>query len=267
MPNNERMFQYGKNVLVTGATSGIGLATAKYLADKGFQVYGLARHRGPEVSGVRWIQADTTKVETLEKAFDEIPELGIIIHCAGFGISGSAECTPLDAAKSQMEVNYFGVLNVNNVFLKKLRENEKSLVLITSSVAGLLPIPFQSHYSSSKYALEAYGEALAMEGKPFGIRVCIVEPGDTKTGFTKNRMHYEPESSPYFDKCVRAVQKMEKDEQEGKSPETVARVFFKQITKKKPNVRIAVGSLYKVLCFLSRVMPYPVRQFILSKMY
>ena len=166
-----------------------------------------------------------------------------------------------------MEVNYFGVLNVNSVFLRKLRENEKSLVLITSSVAGLLPIPFQSHYSSSKYALEAYGEALAMEGKPFGIRVCIVEPGDTKTGFTKNRMHHEPESSPYFESCVRAVTKMEKDEQQGKAPETVADEFLRQIIKKRPNVRIAVGAMYKVLCFLSRIMPYPVRQFILSKMY
>lgn len=264
---NKETFQYGKNVLITGASRGIGLATARLLSNSGFSVLALARHKGPEIPNVTWIEADVTDCMTLNKALSPIKKLGIVIHCAGMGISGSAELVPEEAAKRQMEVNYFGVLNVNRLILSKLRQNKKSLVIITSSVAGILPIPFQSHYSSSKYALEAYGEALAMEGKHFGIRVCLVEPGDTHTSFTTSRTHDEPKNSPYLKLCNNAVGKMENDEQNGKNPDSVARVFLKQISKRKPKIRVAVGLSYKLIAALARVLPYRFRQKIISLLY
>ena len=264
---------YSPEVLVTGASNGIGKAAALLFAEKGYHVYAMSRHCTGEVrkfdggGSITGIAADVTDPESLKKAFEKIESLGIVIHCAGMGISGSAECTSVEAAKRQMETNYFGVLNVNALALPLLRRHKRSLVIITTSFAGLVPIPFQSHYSSSKYALEAYGEALRMEAKPYGVKVCLVEPGDTRTGFTAARTHDEPKDSPYYDKCTAAVAKMEHDEMHGKSPESVARVMYAQARRYNPKVRVAVGFVYKFLAFLVRLLPAKLKQLILSAMY
>jgi short-subunit dehydrogenase len=210
---------------------------------------------------------DVTDPASISGAAEKIDELGIIVHCAGFGISGSAEMTPLERAKAQLETNYFGVLNVNNAFLPLLRKNRRSLVLITSSVAGLVAIPYQSHYSSSKYAIEAYAQALRMEASQFGVRVALVEPGDTKTGFTKARTSDEPEDSPYYEQCKGAVEHMAHDEQNGKSPDSVAKVFLKLAFRKNPPIRCAVGFDYKTLAFLVKILPARLANWIVKMIY
>lgn len=266
-------YVYNPKVLVTGASNGIGKETAVLFAKNGYKVWALSRHCEASVQefegggSITGIAADVTDPESLKKALSVIDELGIVIHCAGMGVSGSAECTPIEAARKQIETNYFGVLNVNAQVLPLLRKNPRSLVLITTSFAGLVPIPYQSHYSSSKYALEAYGEALRMEAKPFGVKVCLVEPGDTKTGFTAARTHNEPETSPYYDQCTKSVAKMEHDEMHGKSPMSVAKVFLSQAKRKNPKVRVAVGFVYKLLAFLVRILPSRLRQTVLSMLY
>ncbi len=259
---------YLMKVLVTGASSGIGKETADLFAMNGFTVYAASRHpketRNPSIIP---LTMDVTDLDSVRKAASEIDELGIIVHCAGFGISGSAEMTPVERAKAQMETNYFGVLNVNNVFLPLLRKNKRSLVLITSSVAGLIAIPYQSHYSSSKYAIEAYAQALRMEASQFGVRVALVEPGDTKTGFTKARTSDEPENSPYFEQCKSSVEHMAHDEQNGKAPDSVARVFLKLAHRKNPPVRCAVGLDYKALALLAKILPARLANWIVKLIY
>ena len=151
--------------------------------------------------------------------------------------------------------------------LCRFRKNPRSLVLFTSSVAGLVPIPYQSHYSSSKYAIEAYAQALRMEARQFGVRCCLVEPGDTKTGFTKARTSDEPESSPYFKQCKESVEHMARDEQNGKPASSVAKVFLKLAGKKNPKVRCAVGLDYKVLAFLAKILPARLINFIIRLIY
>ena len=259
---------YLMKVLVTGASSGIGKETADLFAMNGFTVYAASRHpketRNPSIIP---LTMDVTDLDSVRKAASEIDELGIIVHCAGFGISGSAEMTPVERAKAQMETNYFGVLNVNNVFLPLLRKNKRSLVLITSSVAGLIAIPYQSHYSSSKYAIEAYAQALRMEASQFGVRVALVEPGDTKTGFTKARTSDEPEDSPYFEQCKSSVEHMAHDEQNGMAPDSVARVFLKLACRKNPPVRCAVGLDYKALALLAKLLPARLANWIVKLIY
>ncbi len=247
---------YTKSVLVTGASSGIGAETADLFAMNGFKVYAASRHpRKTDNPSITPVEMDVTDEASVQKAAEGIEELGIIVHCAGFGISGSAEMTPSDRAKAQMDTNYFGVLNVNRTFMPLLRRNRRSLVLITGSVAGVVAIPYQSHYSSSKYALEAYTRALRMESGQFGVRASIVEPGDTKTGFTKARSSDEPKDSPYIKQCQDSVEKMAQDEQSGKSADSVAKVFLKLAYRRNPPVHVAVGFGYKVLAFLAKVLP------------
>jgi len=129
-------------------------------------------------------------------------------------------------------------------------------------------IPMQSHYSSSKYALEAYVEAVGMEMRRFGVRAVILEPGDTSTGFTDARQKYAPTpDSPYAGVCEKSVAAMEKDERHGAPPTSVSDVVLKLIGRKNPPVRVAIGLPYKALMFAKRLLPDRLVRFILGKMY
>lgn len=263
---------YGDTVLITGASSGIGRATALLFAQNGYTVYAISRNiceKEEAIGNGKLIQlrADVTDKTSLQLLKDKIPGLGIIIHAAGFGIAGSAEDVPVELAKREMDVNYFGPILVNNVFLPLLHENRKSLIIFISSIAGRVPIPFQSHYSSSKYALEAYAEALRMEGADHGIKTVLLEPGDTKTDFTSKRQKCIPETSMYKKEANKAISRMEKDEENGRSPETVAKAALKAASQKNPPIRKPIGFEYSLLMLLLRILPQKTVHFILKKMY
>lgn len=264
--------RYGKEVLVTGAGSGLGLACAEAFAASGCHVVSVSRSCKEETRKVGAGSIDTMKMdvnddESIRRVVGTMPRVDIVVHCAGFGIAGAAEDTPIDLARAQMETNYFGVLRVNARVLPKMRAQKSGLVLLISSVAGRIGIPFQSHYSSSKFALEAYCEALRMECAPFGIRASLIEPGDTRTGFTGARSKALDERSPYYEVCRRSVARMEHDEQNGKPPESVSKVALKLAARKNPPVRVAVGLEYKALLFLKRLLPDKLAEWILTAMY
>lgn len=193
--------------------------------------------------------------------------IGIVLHSAGMGIAGAAEDTPDDAIRAQFDVNYFGVLRVNRHVLPAMRAQHNGFVIIMGSVAGRIPIPFQSHYSSSKYALDAYAEALRMELHPFGIPVSLVEPGDTKTGFTQNRQNASPADSPYTHNCESAVARMARDEQNGVQPEKPAKAALQLAQRKRPPVRKTVGLPYKIVMLLRRLLPAGLFEAVLRSIY
>ena len=257
-------FPYGRVIVITGASSGIGLACAKAFAHKGYRVWALSRRaEGPSQplgeGELHPLPCDVRHDQSVKEAVEHIltaeGEIGTVLHCAGFGIAGAADDTPLEAVRAQMETNYFGVLRLNQQLLPIMRANGGGLILIMGSVAGLIPIPYQSHYSSSKYALEAYTETLRMEGHSFGLRACILEPGDTRTGFTEARKPALPEASPYGSACRRAVDRMAADEKKGHPPEKVARVALRVAQRKSPPVRRAIGLSYKAVALLRRLLP------------
>lgn len=263
---------YKPYVLVTGASSGIGKVTARLFAENGYTVYAVSRsieEKTEDIGKGKIIsyKADVTDESSLRELRERIDELSIIIHAAGFGIAGSAEDMPIEEARRQMDVNYFGPMLVNHVFLPLLRRNERSLVIFISSIAGRVPIPFQSHYSSSKYALEAYAESLDMEACGFGLRTVLLEPGDTKTGFTSKRKKFIPSDSPYRSKAEKAIARMEHDEMNGKNPDTVARAALKVASKKNPPVRKPIGIEYSLLMILPRILPQKLVHRILRSMY
>ena len=263
---------YGSNVLVTGASSGIGRSVSVLFAKEGYTVFAISRHieeREEKIGNGRIIpyKADVTDFESLNSIKEKIPSLSIIVHAAGFGIAGSAEDMDIELAKKQLEVNYFGPIRVNKVFLPLLRKNRRSLIIFISSIAGRVPIPFQSHYSSSKYALEAYSEALGMEGRKYGIRTVLLEPGDTKTDFTAKRKTFIPDSSIYREDALKAIRKMENDEKNGKSPMSVAKAALRVTRMKNPPVRKPIGAEYSALMLLLRILPQKAVEKILIMLY
>lgn len=251
---------YGKNVLVTGATSGIGKEIAYSFAESGCNVIGLAidaEEKEIKVGkgSIKYMTLDVTKEEDAKKVFKNIKSIDIAVLAAGFGIAGPAEIMPLKYVRSQMEVNYFGNINMCNNIIPIMRKNGHGLIIAISSLAGRVVLPMQSHYSSSKYALEAYMEALRMELKDFNIKTVLVEPGDIKTNFTKNRKTYNPEGNPYYDVCKRSVDKQAGYEQNGMSPKSISSLVIKMASKKNPPVRVTAGFQYKFASFLIRILP------------
>lgn len=257
--------------LVSGGTSGIGLAAAEMLAKAGYRVFVGARRQRPLPQGVAYVALDVSSEESVASAVNairaECGRLDLLVHSAGMGIAGAAEDTPNDAARLQMDVNFFGVLNLNRAALPLMRETSGAKVIIVGSVAGRIPIPFQSHYTASKFALEGYALAMRMEIAPLGVQVCIIEPGDTATGFTSQRTFALPEGSPYEISCRRSIAVMERDEQGGASPEASARLIVKLAGKRRLPPRVTVGFSYKLLVGLSRILPHRLIEFVLSLMY
>ena len=179
-----------KVCVITGGTSGIGLCTAQAMLEKGYTVYELSR-RAEGAPGMKHIMADVTKEETLAAAVQEIlkqeDHIDVLINNAGFGISGAVEFTKTEDAQHQLDVNFFGMVRMNRQVLPVMRRQCHGRIVNLSSVAGAIPIPFQTYYSASKAAINSYTMALANEVKPFGIQVCCVQPGDIRTGFTAAR--------------------------------------------------------------------------------
>jgi len=270
---------YGSNVLITGATSGIGLSCLLLFAQKGYQVWGVSRSGTLQEtlpSNVHLAAMDVTDDHAVETGIAQLWQdaknttgdgFGIIIHCAGFGIAGAAEDTPMAEVYQQFETNYFGVLRVNLHLLPRMRARGNSLVVVLGSIAGRISIPFQSHYSATKFALEAYVEALRIEGKAYGIQAVIVEAGDTKTPFTVKRRMAIPEGSPYSEQAHKSVAKMESDEQKGSPPIKVAMAVYNIAIKTNPPLRTVVGFTYKVLMVLKRFLPDRLATWIISRMY
>jgi len=267
---------YGKNVFLTGGSSGIGLATAELFASNGFTVYAASRNPRlepapfPGGGGIRPVALDVRDMRSVGEAARNVLEqadIGIVIHCAGIGIACPAEEYPAEAVEGLLETNLEGVMRVNSRFLPHLRERGGGLCVMIGSVAGVFPIPFQSHYSASKAALDIYAGALRMELRDYNVRVSVIMPGDTDTGFTDARVYAVANTSPYYTDCLRTTQKMEKDERSGGPPNSCARAILKLSARKDPPARKVIGFSYKLLVFLKRLLPDRLAMFILRAMY
>lgn len=264
---------YGRNIFVTGASSGIGQACALMFAENGCDVTGVSRNteekteRFPGGGSLTLKRLDVTDEEAAREFVEKLPGIDIAILCAGMGVAGPAETTASELTRKQMEVNYFGTLNAAQPCLTRMRRQKRGLLIVIGSIAGRVSIPMQSQYSASKYALEAFTDAVRMEMKRYGVRASIIEPGDTKTGFTAARETQDADKSNYGNVLQKSVAKMASDEQNGRPPESVAKIALALAGKKNPPARVPVGIEYKTLMQLLRIMPDRGKEFILSRLY
>ncbi len=256
-----------KVVIITGASSGIGKASASYLASKGYIVYGLARREVKD--NFNSIKCDVTNRSEIERVFkyiyDKEGRIDVLVNNAGMGISGAVEYIDNNKTRDLFNLNtlaYFDTCQVAIPYLKKT----KGHIVNISSIAAIIPIPYQTAYSASKAAINLFSQSLRLELKDSGIKVSAIMPGDTKTGFTAARIKDNNEEG-YNGRLSKSVERMERDEQNGKSPLSVSKEIEKVILSNNPKALISVGIEYKFVYFLSKALPNRLLLFIVDKMY
>ena len=259
-----------KTALVTGGSSGIGLSSARALKAGGWRVFTLSRREeGP--SGFEHIRADVSDPADCARAvstvLDRCGRLDLLVNCAGFGISGAAEFTPEAEAEAQVRVNLFGTANMCRAVIPRMRQQKGGRILNVSSFAGLTPIPFQLWYSVSKAGINSYSMGFANEVRRFGISVAAVMPGDTKTGFTDVRRKNQQGDDVYGGVISRSVEKMEKDERGGMSPDRVGALVAKLAGKRSVAPLYTVGAGYWFLALVFKLLPAALSNRILGMMY
>ena len=246
-----------KTLLITGGSSGIGLATVQLFVAKGWQVIELSRS-GQSSPSVVHIPCDVTDEASVQaavaQAMSHTSHLDVVISNAGFGISGPIEFTSLQDAQKQFDVNFFGALRLVKAVLPILRKQRSGRILFTSSVAADLSIPYQSFYSASKSALNAMALALANEVRGFGIRVSVLMPGDVATGFTDAR-EKNIQGAEVYPGVQSAVAAMEKDERGGMTPMQMARCLYRMATRPCIKPIYIGGFTYGIFCLLNRLLP------------
>ena len=235
-------------IIITGASSGFGKATAEMLSQKGHIVYGLCR-RAMQDTTIKYRQCDVRNREQIAAVVAQIVaeqgRVDVLVNNAGMGIGGALELATEEEIDLQMGTNFMGCVNMCQAVLPYMRKQRCGKIINLSSIGGVMGLPYQGFYSASKFAIEGFTEALAAEVTGFGIRVCMVEPGDFATGFTGSRKNSQatmddPDYGPIFKRSLAII---EKEENGGLQPEVLARRIVKLVEKQRPPLRNVVANL------------------------
>jgi NAD(P)-dependent dehydrogenase (short-subunit alcohol dehydrogenase family) len=237
--------------LVTGSSTGIGLATAVHFARQGHEVWAgvrnpagaseLAKAIEAQKRPIHMIQLDVDDARSVTRAVHELGRVDVLVNNAGIGGGGQIADVPVEWAKTLFETNYFGAIRMIQAVLPGMCERRQGAIVNVSSVAGVVAIAGHGHYSAVKHALEAASEALAQEVIRFGIRVAIVEPGVVVTPiFTKAKRFADP-ASPFSVHTRRLLLFYQMQMKAPSQPEDVARVIHEAVTTDTPRLRYLVG--------------------------
>jgi NAD(P)-dependent dehydrogenase (short-subunit alcohol dehydrogenase family) len=256
-------------VLITGCSTGIGRATAEYLARSGHTVYATARRlesiRDLEAHGCRLLELDVTDEHSMAAAVKTVEAeegaVGVLVNNAGYSQSGAVESIPMDAVRRQFETNVFGLIRMCQLVLPGMRAQNWGRIVNISSMGGRLVFPGGGYYHATKFAVEALSDALRFEVKGFGIDVVLIEPGLIKTEFGAAAVGSlgPAEDGPYahFNSVVGSATAGAYDDgglaRFGAGPEAVAKAIEKAI--RHPRSRIPVTASARIMIGLRRVLP------------
>ena len=257
-----------KVILLTGASSGIGYQTAEYLAKQGHRVYGAAR-RVEQIEalapvGVKALRLDVTSDESIEAAVAEVMRaegrIDVLVNNAGYGSYGAVEDVPLDEVRRQFEVNLFGLARLVQCVLPHMRRQQSGTIINISSMGGHFTAYFGAWYHATKYALEAFSDALRMETRPFGIHVALIEPGAIKTPWGDIAADHLEESArggAYATQAGAAAAALRRLYHGSRlsEPAVVAKAIAHAVNARRPNTRYRVGFGAKPLVLLHTLLP------------
>lgn len=255
------MTQRSPVVLVTGVSSGIGLAVAGTFAAKGFEVFGTSRNpeRTAPIPGVELVKLDVTEAASVTEAVSTVIQragrIDILVNNAGFGVIGAAEESSIAQAQQLFDTNFFGLVRLTREVLPYLRAQGSGRIINISSVLGFMPAPYGALYAASKHAVEGYSESLDHETREFGVRVSVVEPAYTTTSFETNAADVDSPIASYAATRENVRQVLTEAVQTGDDPAVVAQVVLKAATSRKPKVRYPAGPMARRLSLLKRYAP------------
>lgn len=246
--------------LVTGASSGIGRATADALLSAGYRVFGTSRRGAAENSGgITMLACDVTDDASVAKVVDDVlakaGRIDLLVNNAGMGLFGGAEESSIAQAQALFNVNVFGVFRVTNAVLPAMRRQGKGRIVNLSSVQGFIPAPYFALYASTKHAIEGYSESLDHELRPFGIRVSLVEPAYTRTSFEDNLAAPDQLLDIYDSARAGMTLAVRRSMEKGDAPEVVAKTVLAAAIDPAPKKRYAAGKMARQVSLLRRFVP------------
>ena len=247
--------------LVTGASSGIGEATAERLAKAGYHVYGTSRRAArSERRSFEMLQLDVTSDASVEACIEQVVRssgrIDLLVNNAGFGVApAGAEESSIAQAQAIFDTNFLGLVRMTRAVLPHMRRQGSGRIVNIGSIIGVVPLPFVALYAASKHAVEGYSEALDHELRSRGIRVSVIEPAYTKTKFEANNLEPDAKLDAYSDVRAHLERIVAKAMENGDDPSVVAEVVLKAATARDPKVRYAAGAVATRLRWLRRFAP------------
>jgi short-subunit dehydrogenase len=247
--------------LVTGASSGIGQASAQRLASAGYTVYGTSRrgtNTGPR--SFQMLPLDVTSDESVKTAVVELMRregrIDLLVNNAGFGVApAGAEESSIDQARSVFETNFFGLIRMTRAVLPHMRKQGSGRIINIGSILGVVPMPYVALYVASKHAVEGYSESLDHELRTRGIRVSVIEPAFTKTHFEANNLEPDEKLDEYREIRESLAKVVAQAIANGDEPTVVAEVVLKAATAARPKLRYTSGGAAGRLRWLRRFAP------------
>ena len=265
-----------RTALVTGASSGIGLATAKRLLDRGYSVIGTSRNpdtvpESARIDGLRLRALDLRDSHSIDgfvgALHAEDVHVDVLVNNAGESQSGPLEELPLGALERVFQVNVLGPVHLTQLLLPEMRQRGYGRVVMVSSMLASFPLAYRSSYVASKAAIEGFASAARFEMSPFGVWLTTVEPGSVRTGISARRTNYIDEGSPHAKPFRKMLKTLDANEREGIAPERVARVIVDAIESSAPSAVHAVGSNAPAVFALRRALPRGMVEGIVARAY
>jgi NAD(P)-dependent dehydrogenase (short-subunit alcohol dehydrogenase family) len=247
--------------LVTGASSGIGQATAERLANAGYKVYGTSRRGAP--AGQRpfeMLPLDVTNDDSVAAAVNEVirreGRIDLLVNNAGFSLAtAGAEESSIEQVQSIFNTNFFGIVRMTRAVLPFMRNQNSGRIINIGSIVGFLPAPFMAFYSATKHAVEGYSQSLDHEVRTWGIRVAVIEPAGTSTQIDANAIEADSQLEAYRQGREIVGKRLSAMIETGDSPRDVAEVVLKAATAARPSLRYTVGKEARKLRLISSFAP------------
>jgi NAD(P)-dependent dehydrogenase (short-subunit alcohol dehydrogenase family) len=234
--------------LVTGTSTGIGLETALYFARQGYRVFAGARksevvERHPNIAAVKLdVDQDESVGGCVAEVLQEAGSIDVLVNNAGVGLAGAVEMVPLERVRPMFETNFYGAVRMMQAVLPSMRERRSGTVVNVTSMMGHVTLGCHGFYAATKFALAAVSESLAIEMKPFGVRVAIIEPGVILTPIWSKAGALMPEGHPYQQAMGRLARLFRAQMEGGTKPDAVARGIYEAVQEGATKLRYVVGA-------------------------